>query len=114
MMEQKLAAGVSQLLGNMDPATLKDAEVRQKRTRYTFAASQFALGGACPCEACHLLRLAIQGDLNDIRKEAGLIADSNHPQPHGDAPVVGSEQRGAGSADPVPAVAAAPAAADPA
>lgn len=81
MQDPKALQGLIQMLSGADPPALKQLETRARRGQFTFAATQYATRSNCACDACHFLRTAVDEELADARKEAGLDASRDDPLP---------------------------------
>jgi len=79
MMDQSLPSGAPAArppaAGHADQEMLS----RLQQGRITFAATIWALKGECPCQACQLLRRAVEGLLGDVYKE--IEGDGVNPNP---------------------------------
>jgi hypothetical protein len=72
---------ILKLLSGVDPASVRSLEAKARRGQFTFAATQFALKSGCRCEACLFLGKAVEEELEDARKEAGIDAPRDDPLP---------------------------------
>ena len=101
---------ILQMLGGSDEKGLKDLQARARRGQMTFAATQYAMKTGCACDACAFLRKAVDDELEEARREAGIDAPSDHPVQRAVAPVPRAQTAGDSSRPDVPD--GAPAAAD--
>ena len=109
MQDPKAMQNILQLLGGSNADGIKQMESRARRGQFTFAATQYAVKSGCPCDACRFLVKAVDEELEEARKEAGIDAPGDDPLPRSRTPISSAQPAGdAGSGelpggDPPPA-----------
>jgi len=98
---------IIQMLGGTDEKGLKDLQARARRGQMTFAATQYAMKTGCACDACAFLRKAVDDELEEARREAGIDAPSDHPVPRAAVAVPRAKSVGDSGSPDVPDGAAA-------
>ncbi|MEE8346808.1 MAG: hypothetical protein V3S20_05630, partial [Dehalococcoidia bacterium] len=78
MQEPDAMKNILSMLGSVDDKGLKDLQARARRGQMTFAATQYAMKTGCACDACAFLRKAVDDELAEARREAGIDGPSNN------------------------------------
>jgi hypothetical protein len=93
---------ILEMLGSTDEKGLKDLQARARRGQMTFAATQYAMKTGCNCDACAFLRKAVDDELDEARREAGIDAHGNDPVERAPATVSRAQPAGDESSPDVP------------